>query len=79
MSFLGNVWRHSTYWVCILGIYSGGFVGDFLPLGSGVETSKDEFLSVDKILFFWKRASYFAFYKKNYVFNENVKNCLDYQ
>lgn len=57
----------------------GGFVGDFLPLGSGIETSKDEFLSVDKILFFWKRASYFAFYKKNYVFNENVKNSLDYQ
>ena len=60
MSLLGNVWRHSTYWLCILGICSGGFDGDLLPLGSGVETLKDKFLSVDKILFFLEESIIFC-------------------
>ena len=66
--------------VCIVGVCSGGFDEDLLPRGSDMEILKDRLLPVNKIFFFLKRASYFAFYKKkNYLLNKDTKNSLDYQ
>lgn len=67
--------------VCIVGVCSEGFDEDLLPRGSSMETLKDRLLPVNKTFFFFflKKASYFAFYKKNYFLNEDTKNSLDYQ
>ena len=43
-----------------------------------METLKDRALLVDKILFSEEKC-YFAYYKKNCIFNENDKSSSDYQ
>lgn len=66
--------------MCILGVCSGEFGGALFPLGSGRETLKDRFSPVGKISYFvGNRTSYFAYYKKDCIFNENNKSSLDHQ
>lgn len=59
---------------------SGGFNELLSPPGSGRETLKDRFLPVGKISYFvGNKASCFAYYKKDCIFNENDKSSSDHQ
>lgn len=52
---------------CLFWVYAKeDLMGALSPLWNDMETLKDRVLPVDKI-FFQKRTSYFAYYKKNYL------------